>query len=192
MRHKIGLREQKKQHILQTVHQTAVALFTKHGYDAVSMEDIAKASKISRSTLFRYFATKEMTVLHDDLSPVLLDVFRAQPATITTVQALRNALHDILLHPSRASRLHKQRYNLIRSVPQLRFAMLQELAKTSDMLIEIIAERTNRPVDDIVVRTLAGALMGVSIGIVFSLGKNEDYLTRFDQALGQLEAGFVI
>jgi len=70
--------------------------------------------------------------------------------------------------------------------------MLQELAKTSDMLIEIIAERTNRPVDDIVVRTLAGALMGVSIGIVFSLGKNEDYLTRFDQALGQLEAGFVI
>lgn len=194
MQRKIGLREQKKQRVLHTVHQTAVTLFTKQGYDAVSMEDIAKASGISRSTLFRHFATKEATVLHDDLDPVLLDTFRNQPADMTTVQALRNTFREVLVLPSatQANKLHEQRYNLIRAVPQLRMAMLQELAKTSDTLIELIAERTKRPADDTGVRTLAHALMGVSIGIVLNLGENEDYLARFDQALQHLEAGLML
>jgi len=172
----------------------AVTLFTKQGYDVVSMEDIAKASGISRSTLFRHFATKEATVLHDNLDPILLDVFRNQPTNITTIQALRNTLHDVLLQSSttKEGRLHEQRYNLIRTVPQLRIAILQESAKTGAMLIELVAERTQRPVDDVTVCTLANALMGIAVGIVFSLSKKEDYLTRFDQALQQLEAGFVI
>ncbi len=194
MQRRTGLREQKKQRVLHTVHQTAVALFTQQGYDAVSMEDIAKASGISRSTLYRHFTTKEATVLHDDLNPVLLDAFRNQPTDITTLQALRNTLHDVLMPPSaaQASKLHDQRYSLIRAVPQLRIAMLQELAKTSDALIELIAERTKRPANDASVRTLAHALMGIAIGIVLSLGEHEDYLARFDQALQQLEAGFVL
>jgi AcrR family transcriptional regulator len=194
MQRKIGLREQKKLHVTHTVHQTAVTLFTKQGYDAVSMEDIAKASGISRSTLFRHFATKEATVLHDNLDPILLDTFRNQPTTITAIQALRNTLHDVLLRPSatKESTLHEQRYNLIRAVPQLRIAMLQELAKTSDMLIELVAERAKRPADDSAVCTLANALMGVAVGIVLSSNKKEDYFTRFDQALRQLEAGLVI
>jgi len=194
MQHRIGLREKKRQRVLETVHQMAVTLFTKQGYDVVSMEDIAKASGISRSTLFRHFATKEATVLHDNLDPILLDVFRNQPTNITTIQALRNTLHDVLLQSSttKEGRLHEQRYNLIRTVPQLRIAILQESAKTGAMLIELVAERTQRPVDDVTVCTLANALMGIAVGIVFSLSKKEDYLTRFDQALQQLEAGFVI
>jgi len=34
--------------------------------------------------------------------------------------------------------------------------------------------------------------MGIAVGIVLSLNETEDYLTRFDQALEQLEAGFTI
>lgn len=194
MQKRIGLREQKRQHLTNTVHQTAVALFTKYGYNAVSMDDIAKASGVSRSTLFRHFATKEATVLHDNLDPILLDVFRNQPSDITTIQALRNTFHEVLSKSSdtKPTRLHKQRYNLIRTVPQLRVAMLQELTKTNDMLVALVAERTKRPTSDVAVCTLAHALMGVAVGIVFNLGKDEDYLARFDQALQQLEAGFVI
>jgi len=191
MQQKMGLRQQKKQHVLNTVHKTAVTLFTKQGYDTVSMEDIAKASGISRSTLFRHFATKEATVLHNNLNPTLRDIFRNQPTHITAIQAIRNTLRIVPLQ-SNASKLHEQRYNLIRTVPQLRIALLQELAQTSDMLIDLIAERTNRSTDDIVVCTLANALMGIAVGIVLSLNETEDYLTRFDQALEQLEAGFVI
>ena len=60
------------------------------------------------------------------------------------------------------------------------------------MLIKLIAERTKRPIGDVAVCTLANALMGVAIGIVLNLDKNEGYLTQFDQALQQLESGFTI
>lgn len=43
----------------------AVALFAERGFDAVTMDDIAAASGISRRTLFRHFATKNDLVWRD-------------------------------------------------------------------------------------------------------------------------------
>jgi len=194
MQKRKGLREQKRQYVLDTVHQAAVALFTKHGYDTVTIEDIAQASGVSRSTIFRHFATKEAIVLHDSFDPILLDSFRSQPSSLTTIQALRNMFHEVVAKPTsdREKKLHQQRYDLIRAVPQLRTAMLQELAETASVLTELIAERTERPAEDISVRTLASALVGVAMGIVFGPVNDGDYLAQFDQALKRLEAGLTI
>jgi tetracycline repressor-like protein len=43
---------------------TAISLFLAHGFDRVSVNDIAAAAEVSKPTLFRYFATKEDLVLH--------------------------------------------------------------------------------------------------------------------------------
>jgi hypothetical protein len=55
--------EQKKAALRAVIVRTAVHLFLERGYDAVGMEEIAAASMCSRSTLNRYFGTKEDVLL---------------------------------------------------------------------------------------------------------------------------------
>ena len=54
-----ALRERKKAALRATIVRSAVELFVQRGYDSVGMEEIAHASMCSRSTLNRYFGTKE-------------------------------------------------------------------------------------------------------------------------------------
>ncbi|CAM5605763.1 TetR/AcrR family transcriptional regulator [Streptomyces pseudogriseolus] len=59
-----GLRARKKQRTHDAIADAAVSLFLEHGFDRVSVNDIAAAAEISKPTLFRYFPTKEDLVLH--------------------------------------------------------------------------------------------------------------------------------
>ncbi|WP_446040915.1 TetR/AcrR family transcriptional regulator [Streptomyces sp. SID1121] len=60
----LGLRERKKARQHQVISDTAIALFTAHGFDRVSVAQIAAAADVSKPTLFRYFPTKEDLALH--------------------------------------------------------------------------------------------------------------------------------
>jgi AcrR family transcriptional regulator len=59
-----GLRARKKARTRDAIADTAISLFVAHGFDQVSVNDIAAAAEVSKPTLFRYFATKEDLVLH--------------------------------------------------------------------------------------------------------------------------------
>ncbi|MFD4573915.1 TetR/AcrR family transcriptional regulator [Streptomyces sp. NPDC058417] len=59
-----GLRARKKERTRDAIGNAAVALFLEHGFDRVSVNDVAEAAEISKPTLFRYFPTKEDLVLH--------------------------------------------------------------------------------------------------------------------------------
>jgi AcrR family transcriptional regulator len=59
-----GLRERKRQRTHDAVSNAAISMFLEHGFDRVSVAEIAAAAEISKPTLFRYFRTKEDLVLH--------------------------------------------------------------------------------------------------------------------------------
>ena len=59
-----GLRARKKARTRGAIADAAISLFLAHGFDPVSVNDIAAAAEISKPTLFRYFPTKEDLVLH--------------------------------------------------------------------------------------------------------------------------------
>jgi AcrR family transcriptional regulator len=59
-----GLRARKKARTHDAIADAAISLFLAHGFDHVSVTDIAATAEISKPTLFRYFATKEDLVLH--------------------------------------------------------------------------------------------------------------------------------
>ena len=58
-----GLRARKKARTRDAIADAAISLFLAHGFDQVSVNDIAAAAEVSKPTLFRYFATKEDLVL---------------------------------------------------------------------------------------------------------------------------------
>lgn len=50
-------------HQERAVFEAAIALFTEHGYNAVSLGDIAKEVGLARTSLYRYFPTKASILL---------------------------------------------------------------------------------------------------------------------------------
>src|SRR5215472_15110349 len=90
-----GLRERKKAKTRAAIQRHALRLFHEQGYEATTVEQIAEAAEVSPSTFFRYFPTKEDVVLYDDLDPVFIAAYEAQPAELSPIQALRGALRAV-------------------------------------------------------------------------------------------------
>jgi AcrR family transcriptional regulator len=189
----VGLRERKKARTKAAIQQHAMRLFRERGYPATTVEQIAAAAEVSPSTFFRYFPTKEDVALYDALDPVLLEAFRAQPAELGPVQALRGAMRAVLAElPAEELAMQQERDRLIRSVPELRARMLDEFAKNLQLFAELVAERVGRRPDDPAVRTVAGAVIGVGISAWYTAGDHanpKDYLAVMDASLAHLEAG---
>ncbi len=77
-----GLRERKKEDARRQIIHKANRLFRKHGYEGVTLEQIADACVMSVRTILRYFSTKEalaLAVEHD-----LLESFRSRLANRET------------------------------------------------------------------------------------------------------------
>src|SRR5207237_10604602 len=62
----LGLRERKKVRTRGAIQHHALRLFREQGYEETTVSQIAEAAEVSESTFFRYFASKEATVLEDD------------------------------------------------------------------------------------------------------------------------------
>ncbi|TAM65858.1 TetR/AcrR family transcriptional regulator [Mycobacterium sp.] len=92
------LRARKKAALRATIVRRAVELFVTRGYDAVGVEEIAAASMCSRSTLNRYFGTKEDVLfgaapevvagLRETLDAAPLSADRWQTARAAVIQQL--------------------------------------------------------------------------------------------------------
>ncbi len=74
----LGLRERKKLRVRQQISDTATALFLSHGFENVTVLQIAAACEVSEQTVFNYFSTKE-SMFYD----------RAEPAAEQMAAALR-------------------------------------------------------------------------------------------------------
>ncbi|MEV4773982.1 TetR/AcrR family transcriptional regulator [Microbacterium sp. LWH12-1.2] len=98
----------------------ALELFQQQGYDQTSVEQIAKAAGVSRSTFFRQFGGKEDVVFADH--EVLLEEVRAflaeghnDPWT-----AVCEASERVFAHFARDPEMARRRYQIVRDVPVLR------------------------------------------------------------------------
>ena len=186
-----GLRERKKARTRAAIREHAFRLFREQGYDATTVEQIAEAAEVSPSTFFRYFPTKEDVVLQDDMELLWIDALRAQPAGLSTIAAIRASLHDAFASMSADDLAQlRQTTDLSLSVPAVRARMLDEFARTIQILAEAVAERAGRPPDDPPVLTLTGAVLGIAMTAWFSEpGDLVSFAERFERGLALLEAG---
>jgi len=188
-----GLRERKKLKTRATIQYHAMRLFHEQGYHETTIEQIAEASEISPSTLFRYFPTKESLVLEDDFDPLLIELFRQQPPGLSPVAAFRRAIKaGAEQMPEEARLAIRQRMELTMSVPELRAASLSQMSDTTELIAALIAERTGRERSDLTVVAYAGALLGTVMSALFycSVHKNADYIDTIVDVLEQMENGF--
>ncbi|WP_327632712.1 TetR family transcriptional regulator [Kribbella sp. NBC_00482] len=187
-----GLRERKKAKTRAAIQEHALRLFRDQGYAETTVQEIAAAAEVSPATFFRYFPTKEDTIVLDRLDPVMIELFRGQPPDLHPTEALRAAIRQGMdaLTPEEWE-LESERQRLVISAPELRVRMLDQLYEGIDLLATLAAERTGRPADDFAVRAWAGAVVGVVMATYESMidAPLPQYLATMDQAFDHLAAG---
>jgi AcrR family transcriptional regulator len=88
-----GLRERKKRQTHEAIAQAAMELFAAHGFDEVTVADVARAADVSEKTVFNYFPAKEDLVLHggEERRAALIEAIRSRPAGVSLVEPFRSA-----------------------------------------------------------------------------------------------------
>jgi AcrR family transcriptional regulator len=191
-----GLRERKKARTRASLREHALRLFREQGYQATTVEQIAAAAEVSPSTFFRYFPTKEDLILQDDLDVRMLEAFSRQPADLSPVAAIRAATREALTSFGFADLEQiRETIRLTMTVPEIRVRAMDEFARTIEVIAGAVGKRVGRPADDMAVRTLAGAVIGVIMSVTLPWHNTtaeqmtEEIFTRIDEALALLEAG---
>ena len=96
----MGRRENKKLQMRQRLADAAAQLFAEHGYDAVSMSDVATAAGVAVQTVFNYFPTKPDLVLDraDDMLERSRRCVAERDPALTPADALRVQVHEDIDH----------------------------------------------------------------------------------------------
>ena len=92
----LGLRERRKQETRQAISDIATALFVEHGFDAVTIAQIAQAAGVAKMTVTNYFPRKEDLVFDRAEAVVrqLADVISARTPGESMLAAIRRDYAD--------------------------------------------------------------------------------------------------
>jgi AcrR family transcriptional regulator len=95
---KLPLREKKKRQVEHKITHSALQLFEKSGYDAVSIDDIAEAAEVSKSTFYNYFATKEAVLVKLSMNSVnnVKESLSKAPAQEDSIEMIRLGFHYLI------------------------------------------------------------------------------------------------
>jgi AcrR family transcriptional regulator len=192
-----GLRERKKARTRAAIREHAIRLFREQGYSATTVEQIAAAADISPATFFRYFPTKEDVVLQDDMDILTMEALAEQPPELSPLAAVRAAASATFaaMTPDELERL-QETTRLTMVIPEVRAAAMDELTASVDQFASMLARRVGRSPDDLAIRTMAGAVIGVIMAVTLPRADTapedvdmSNMFQQIDAALAQLELG---
>jgi AcrR family transcriptional regulator len=177
------------------IERTALALFAEHGFDSVTIEQIAEASAISRRTFFRYFASKEEVLLGDDrryedaLAGTLEDVTQKP-----VLSALRRSLIALAVDSSQDNEATQSRLMLFSQSPQTMAAASERGRTYRQRLTPLLATRLGLEETDIRAMLIVDAtLSATSLAIWHWLfeGATGDLASTVAEALDYTLAGYM-
>lgn len=87
-----GLREIKKARTRNQIAVAAARLFAEHGYENVTVNDVARAAEVAEQTVYNYFASKELLVIdrEDQVTQRLCELIGTRPPGMTAAAAVRD------------------------------------------------------------------------------------------------------
>ena len=140
-----GLRDRKKSATRTELQVQALRLFTHKGFASTSVDEIAAAAEVSRSTFFRYFGSKEAVLFApiDERGEMFVRFLRERPRDEGPVTAYENATLDLAAAVGTDSYRDSARMyqELLRGDAGLRERNLALLQRWQDAIAETFAAR---------------------------------------------------
>jgi AcrR family transcriptional regulator len=156
-----GLRERKKRQTREVIAGVAMRLFLERGFDAVTVDDIARAADVSKKTVFNYFPAKEDLVFTRgaERRAALVAAIRARPPGTSIVQPFRELTEEIL------DRIERDPVDETLAVPRLvmgsdalRDRLFIGWEEEARVLTPLVAEQSGEPADGVVPAVVARTL----------------------------------
>jgi AcrR family transcriptional regulator len=156
-----GLRERKKRQTRTAIAEAAIALFGAHGFDAVTVADVARAADVSEKTVFNYVPTKEDLVLGRgaERTAALIEALRTRSPGTSVVDPFRDATMDLI------DRVEREPIESIVALPrlvtgseQLRNRLFLDWEREAATLAPVVAAEAGKPEDDLVAAVVARTL----------------------------------
>ncbi|MFE2283671.1 TetR/AcrR family transcriptional regulator [Streptomyces sp. NPDC059443] len=157
-----SLTERRREATRFEIAEASAALFSERGYEATTVDDIARAAGISLRTFYRYCPAKE-----DALTPVLtagvstlVEQLALRPAGEPLTEAVQAAFTTATAgaryeEPGQTVRL----IQVMSRVPAIRLRWLAAARAMQDRLVPVLALRTGRPESALDTRLLAAVLI---------------------------------
>ncbi|WP_055599344.1 TetR/AcrR family transcriptional regulator [Streptomyces aureus] len=150
-----GLRERKKQRTREALIKVALELFTEHGYERTTVDEIVDTVEVSQRTFFRYFSSKEEVAfaVQQMVEERFVEALRRRPPGEGPFDAMRNAvlsgwdtIGDAITEVVPLE-LYLRTFQMIESTPALLAVHLRRSTEMEETLARIIAEREGLDVD---------------------------------------------
>jgi AcrR family transcriptional regulator len=137
----IGRRERKLQQTRSSLTRSALDLFSEHGFDAVTVVDIANRSDVDPSTFFRHFRSKESLLFTDmdNYVATIRPLIDERPADEALIESLRAV--SLRLGDSYDYELENLRAELTESSAELRAQVVIHRERVAADLAKLIGER---------------------------------------------------
>jgi AcrR family transcriptional regulator len=176
--------------VREGIAAVAVDLFLERGFVETTIDDIAIESGISRRTYFRYFATKDDTILEYlvRLGDAFVEHLLARPPGEKPLRATQAAIYEVLDETTRDTAMARALSRLILETPALR---ARQLAMHNDWQCKLgnaLAVRTGLDGPDMRCQIIAGvASIALDIGAhrwtYSASGRLPDYVDEVIEAI---------
>ena len=161
-----GLRERKRLAAMLRIQAVALDMFEERGFDAVTVEEIADASDVSPSSVYRYFGAKEQILLWDEYDLEMDAWLRTALQAEVPLDGLRAVILGAVdaVTPDDLVTIQR-RITLIMTTPPLEQAATAATYQMSELVGRLLAERLGRPEVDLDVQVFSHAFTGGLLGL---------------------------
>lgn len=149
---------------MRRAQDVALALFEERGFDAVTVEDVARAAELGVASLFRNFGTKENLVLWDEYDPLLFEAVSEHLETKSPLEAMSAGVQAALgaIYEEDRQRVLR-RADLMAKTVALQLASRAQVYALREGLDRVLRAKVKDPLERELLCAVFGSTLEVSV-----------------------------